>query len=190
MREKWRDPNSPYGKLVVANKDLQADEDLFEALVGLHEAKRDTTAFYTWAEQVTSINQSTVVALFKNCLITPVMRSLPNAMLVIESLKVIKRLNVPEQYPREWAAVKQHMDLALQKQLSEFHKQDISSAAWWDQAEAYAPALLPAAATTRCMACEGKWQDVEADVKEVYSSGGIGQKLVGRIMKQLDLERV
>ena len=190
MRKKYRDPESPYGKLVVADQKVASDEQLFESLVALHETQKDNGPFYTWAEQVTDINQTSLVALLKNALITPVLRSLPNAMIVIETMRVVKRLRVDTTFPFEWSQAKLHSHMACKKQLADFHKQDLSTSDWWEQADEYATLLVPQEDTNKVMGASESWSSVKEHVAAVYASGPLGEQMVGKIMKQLELENV
>ena len=81
---------------------------------------RDVAPFFKWAEEVTEFDQTSIVGLFKVALITLVMRSSPNAMIVIETLKVCRRLEFHVKYKGEWDLVKDKPHLALKKNLVDF----------------------------------------------------------------------
>ena len=64
-RIKWRDPESAYAKLVPADADEELDEVLYEALVMLHENRKNDHHFFNWAADVNELGQASLVVVEK-----------------------------------------------------------------------------------------------------------------------------
>lgn len=190
LREMYRDPESPLSLLTIKNMTETVDPALERALCALLATKKSTFEIHQWAENVPSVSQMNVVALFRQLLKLPPGKSLENANIAVSVLKLCARLGLHQLYPGEWKAVKPHMDLALVRTLAAFKTEAQTTTAWWAIHADFAKLILPEASMNKVLSTSSSWQTVQAEVLEIYESSAVGRRMMCRAVRQLEVESV
>ena len=137
-----------------------------------------------------TLSQPSVVALFKSALMIPVLKSYDMANVVLRIMEIVKDLGLNTTHETLWKCIIGHCDLALQRSHSAFLNQHETSSAWWWKVQHFASLILPDAATCICMREKTDFHRIKEHVLEVYGSSGIGRKLVGKVAKAMQMEKV
>ena len=190
LRSLYRDPNSPLALLCIEDESQPTDADLECALEALVQAKRSTCEIHSWCEEVLTLNQLCTVALLRQVLQMPPVKSLENANVGISVLKMCERLNLPLSFPKEWECIKSHMDAVLLRTLVAFKGEEQSTSIWWNAHSAFASLILPKDAMNKVMQEETDWKDVRAEVATVHDSSLVGKHIMAMAMRMLELEVV
>ena len=190
LRNLYRDPESPLAALVPKDMTESVDKDLERSLCALLQTRRSTAELHQWAQHTTNINQLNLVALLRQVLKMPAIKSLESANIGISILKLFAKLKIHESFPSEWAAVKAHFDMCLVRTLAAFKSEEQTSSVWWEVHKDFAKLLLPERSMEAALSCETDWASVQAEVQEVYESSEVGRRLMARAIKQLETESV
>ena len=190
LRNLYRDPEGPLAALVPKDMTESVDKDLERSLCALLQTRRSTAELHQWAQHTTNINQLSLVALLRQVLKMPAIKSLENANIGISILKLFAKLKIHESFPSEWAAVKAHFDMCLVRTLAAFKSEEQTSSVWWEVHKDFAKLLLPERSMEAALSCETDWASVQAEVQEVYESSEVGRRLMARAIKQLETESV
>ena len=188
VREEFRDPNSPFAKLEPPNPDEEKDPALFEALCGIHSEKRDMAPWEEFTRECDAINSLGACGVLRGLLMVPVKKSLDNARIVCDGLELTVRLGVNTKFTETWKLATPHFIDALVKLLQGYHSEDMTTKEWWVDIKHYAKSILPEAAMDVVVDRKKDWAGVREDVDAVYVVPVLGEKLVGKVKRQLEAE--
>jgi len=118
----------------------------------------------------------------------PVKKSLDNARNVCDGLELTVRLGVNTQFTEIWKLATPHFIDALVKLLQGYHSEDMTTKEWWVDIKHYAKSILPEAAMDVVVDRKKDWAGVREDVDAVYVVPVLGEKLVGKVKRQLEAE--
>lgn len=189
MRQKYSSPECIEKKLVVTTEGDQIDEQLSSAFTALALGKTQIHEFLDWADNVSSVNNLCMVAVYRQLVKHPPVRSASNASLGMAAMKLTRRLGLHETYPQLWGLMKGHFDSVLVASWNAFRVQGRPLSFWWRANKQAASLLLPEMSVEATMAAEEQWVTVSEHVHAVYNSSSIGRILMERAMGQVNMEK-
>ena len=130
-----------------------------------------------------------MVAVYRQLVKLPPVRSASNASLGMAAMKLIRRLGLHETYPQLWGLMKDQLDSVLVASWNAFRVPGRPLSFWWCANKQAASLLLPEMSVEAAMAAEEQWVTVSEHVHAVYNSSSIGRILMERAMGQVNMEK-
>lgn len=190
LRQLYGGDETPEKQLVVSDPSLPCDQTLVNACMSLNSHRKNLAPLSQFLSTATSINQRSLVGLFRSILKVQPTLSTQNMALVIDTMKFCKRLKVHEQFPFEFNVMRTHFDSACTKSLSTFKLNGQSSKLWWESSKGFADILLPLTETDKCANCVSRWEDVSVELAKVVQSCETGRRMFTGAWLELQSERV
>ena len=156
--------------LQVKDGSQRQDEQMRRALAAAAESKRSFDQLLHWCEAVGELNQMNLVVLFQILLTITPGRSIVNASVSIEVMRMICRLKLHVQCPEEVALMKDQFDQACCKSLASEKAQRRSSLAWWQDNSSWARLVLPFDETEKALTEESDFHNAKDEIAAVIAS--------------------
>lgn len=190
LRRKYRSPSSAHTMLEPLDENEPLDDHLVAALEALVSGRKTSDLLISWTEAVSSVSQRNLVALFRQLLVLPPSKSLEQASISIAVMKMLVRIGLDKKFPEEVGCMASQWDAACVKSLASFKAQQRSGTCWWEASSSWACLVLPMVATTKALIEKDSLESVSDEINSVVEGSEVGQRLLARAQKQLQLERL
>jgi hypothetical protein len=187
LREQFSAVNCPSKRLKVADQTQPLHKDLEKALVGLHQHIKRYDLFLDFLDKGPSVNQLSVVCLFKHCLKISPKAGKDGLNCLMAVLSWVARHNIHTTFEVEWSHMKPHLDDALCRSWLSFKSSGLAASVWWNGVRKSARLLLPEAETEELvnLPVDGDWSVVERSLSFVVQDSITGKALFGSAFAKL-----
>ena len=174
----YMNPDNVIKKLQCLNQDDKEDPTLKAALVAMAEDKHQTSPIFDWMDNADEVNDYNFVALCRQLVSMPLSRNQEKTTLNLAAMKMVHRLQLHTKHVVTWSHVKKHFDRTLCSSLAFFRAQGAPVSFWWKHNNRAASIIVPADVCGRCIAHEGDWNTISADVVTLHDSSDVGEELM------------
>ena len=121
-----------------------------------------------------------MAALFRALLRISPVASIDNAILIMDVLRMTRRLDLHTRHPETFDGAKHHFDRACVKSMLHFKANGQTCKTWWDAHGEIASLIVPGDAVQTAFACTTDFADTKDILNQIVSSSELGEKMFGR----------